>query len=320
MLGKPRQSVPGRFANMKQGLGSHKRRESPPANQLHLGPSIHPPQKKQDSINTPVRFPLRGGDWGMAGMKKRVGGECQRKLKYIQDEIIRVIVRTVIIQVAAGWVARSPSASTAQQCESLPADILTRNNKLPADNRITWFPWRPWPASGPFPPYIQLLPKTTWVPGTGWKRGGQGLNAGQRARTKISILPQSGGGRDSLRKTACEDTKGKQKPVHGADTAPSTLPPHWEPLPSSVTHTPPAPSPHPHTPHNPGPHVCKATHAHSHQSRCHQQPGTQFILPTETAFPRLCDRESVNPGEGCKFLTVSLAQPAQLWTTELGHP
>lgn len=75
-----------------------------------------------------------GKRWGAGG---GVACGCQRKQKYIQDEIIRVILRPVIIQVAAGRAAHSPSASTAQQCESLPADILTRNNKLPADKRIT---------------------------------------------------------------------------------------------------------------------------------------------------------------------------------------
>ena len=47
LLGKLRRSDPGRFANTKQGLGSCKRRESPPANELHLDLSIRPPWKSR---------------------------------------------------------------------------------------------------------------------------------------------------------------------------------------------------------------------------------------------------------------------------------
>lgn len=119
----------------------------------------------------------------------------------------------------------------------------------------------------------------------------------------------------SQRQTALQKHKRKEKPVRWVDIPPSTLLPHWleaTALPSHILHT--------HILHTPGPHVCKPTLILSPE----QVPPTAwnpiYSPHRNGAFPRLRGSEAVNPGLGCKFLIVSLAQPALLWTTELGHP
>ena len=210
----------------------------------------------------------------------------------------------MVIRVSAGWAALSPAPST---------EILTRTTRRMQTTEshdpmeaLTCLPAPSLPLSFSFlrqpgPPV--LLEKETWQ------------THGTEARDQNQHLPEAR--EDPHPETAYEDTNGKQSSWHcNLYPAPSltrapTLPRHMSPQP-------PIPAPQ-CTQDSPSLHVRKLPHTPSHQIRC-QQPGTQFILPTETAFLRLCDGHCLKSGEGCKFLIVSLAQPTLLWATELGHP